>query len=292
MKILIVEDDEASCSYLEIILKKEGYQYKSTDNGKDALEIFNDYQPDLVLSDINMAQMNGIELLQAIKKIKSDTIVIMLTAYNSESYVIECMKLGANNYLKKPIPKKDILSLVRKYDTVISTKKSELKVVDYINKNKFSLKFKTDINSIHAIVNYLVAETDGFFSEETSLDIKLGLGELLLNAVEHGNLGISFSEKNEAVQNDCLQELYEERMNNKFYSEREVEVNFEIKDNAGEWIIKDQGDGFNPDTVPSPISEDGILRLHGRGIFICRFQFDELEYLEKGNIVRALKMRK
>lgn len=289
MKILVVEDDYASRSYLEIILKKEGYNFKSSDNGKDALEIFKEYLPDVVLSDINMSQMNGIELLGAIKKIKPETIMIMLTAYTSEEYVMQCIRLGANNYLKKPIPKHSILSLLRKHNVIISDIKSEKKVSSFLKKNNFKLQFKTDFNRIHAVVNYLVNETENLFSEETKLDLKLGLSELVLNAVEHGNLGITFSEKNEAVQSDSLVELYEERMANPEFANKIVEINFSVFEFGGQWIIKDQGNGFIPESVPSPISEDGVLRLHGRGIFICKFQFDEVEYIGNGNTVRVMK---
>lgn len=289
MKILIVEDDDASRSFLEIILKKGKYSFKSSDNGLAALAIFKEYLPDIVLSDINMSQMNGIELLGEIKKIKPDTIVIMLTAYNSERYVIESMKLGANNYLKKPIPRDFLINLLRKYQTIVELKKTEKKISDFVLKSSFTLRFKTDLEIIHSIVNYLILETENSFSEETKLDIKLGLGELILNSVEHGNLGISFADKNEAIHNDSLNDLYDERFAIPELAERSIEIKYNSYKGAGEWIIRDQGDGFDPELVPSPISSDGVLRLHGRGIFICKFQFDELEYLEKGNVVRVLK---
>lgn len=289
MKILIVEDDEASRNYLEIILKKENCDFRSAVNGKEGLAVFKEYTPDLVLTDISMAQMNGIELLGEIKKIRPETIVIMLTAYNNENYVVACMKLGANNYLKKPIPRIDVITLVRKYLSIVSNWETERKISDFVHKNTLKLRFKTDINIINAVVNYLVKETEELYTEEAQLDLKLGLNELILNAVEHGNLGISFLEKNEAVQNDSLPELYEERLSIEKYANKEVEIEYIQRSDAAEWIIRDQGDGFNPGTVPNPLSDDGVLRLHGRGIFICKFQFDELEYIGKGNIVRVLK---
>lgn len=292
MKVLVVEDDQASRSYLEVILRKENLNFRSADNGKDGLEIFKEYIPDIVLSDINMAQMNGLELLENIKRIKPETIVIMLTAFNSEDYVVEAMKLGANNYLKKPVLKNNLISLLRKYSSVLHSRKSAKKIQGFIKRHNFSLDFKSNIEIIPSIVNYLITEVEGVFPEEVLLDIKLGLGELLLNAVEHGNLDISFIEKSHAVQNDQLQQLYYERLGDPEFYRRKVFIDFSMTPEYSEWVITDEGDGFDPDSIPNPISEDGILRLHGRGIFICKFQFDELEYLENGNKVRARKLIK
>ena len=97
VRVLIVEDDPASTNYLEIILSKEGLEYKTATDGKQGLEVFKSFKPHIVLSDINMPFMSGIELLSEIKRIHPQTIVIMLTAFNSEEYVIESMKFGANN---------------------------------------------------------------------------------------------------------------------------------------------------------------------------------------------------
>lgn len=289
MKVLVVEDDFASRSYLEVILKKEGHDFRSADNGKDGLEIFKEYNPELVLSDINMSQMNGLQLLEQIKRIKPDAIIIMLTAFNSEEYVVEAMKLGANNYLKKPVLKNNLVSLLRKYASIIQSRKSEKKIQGFVKKHSFQIVFKSNVEIIPSIVNYLVSEIEGVFPEEVQLDIKLGIGELLLNAVEHGNLEISFLEKSNAIQNDMLQQLYYERLSDSDLRKRTVTIDFALNEEWCEWTITDEGDGFDPTSIPNPISEDGILRLHGRGIFICKFQFDKLEYLDIGNKVRATK---
>ncbi|MBK8808583.1 MAG: response regulator [Bacteroidales bacterium] len=289
MKVLVVEDDDASREYIEIILKKMGLQFKSSTNGKDALVLFNEYRPEVVLSDINMAEMDGITLLENIKRIQPHTIVVMLTAYNSEEYVVRCMRHGASNYLKKPIPKESITNLLRKYQTILKNYASEKKVSHFVKKNEFTLKIKTDFNLIPSVVNYLVAETDELFSPDVKLDIKLGIGELLMNAMEHGNLGISYIEKNDAISGDTLTELYESLLSDAANADKIVKINFEKFENYCQWTITDEGEGFNPELVPNPISDNGVMQLHGRGIFICKFQFDKLEYIGKGNIVKVTK---
>jgi len=289
MKVLLVEDDESSLCYLEVALKKEGIEYRTANDGKIGYEVFKEFQPDFILSDINMAEMTGIELLEKVKVHRPETIVVMLTAFNSEQYVVDAMKLGANNYLKKPILKDTFLAFLRKYDNIIQMQYFDKKITSYQKCHEFDLVFNTEFENIPSIVNLLVSETDGILSPEKQLDIRLGLSELLLNAVEHGNLGISFYEKSDAVNNDTLGQLYKERLAISEYAKRLVSVSYSYKNNICEWIITDQGQGFDFKSIPDPSSEEGLMCLHGRGIFICRFQFDEMEYIGCGNQVRVVK---
>ncbi|MFQ3579154.1 MAG: response regulator [Bacteroidales bacterium] len=289
MKVLLVEDDPASMAFLEILVQKEGYHIEKADNGKIALELFESFKPDIILSDINMAQMNGLELLEKIRGQKSDIIFILLTAYTSEEFVIKAIKHGANNYLKKPLSKDTIIGLLRKYKTLIEHQRNEKKLSNFVKKYNFTLQMVTEINLIPEIVNYLVQETGDIFTPDKKLDIKLGLNELIINAVEHGNLEISYTDKSSALLNNSLETLYESRMNNLSLAQRTVEIKYSLSKEYCEWIITDQGKGFSPSAIPSPLTEDGIMKLHGRGIFISKYHFDEMEYLGCGNQVRVRK---
>jgi len=289
MKVLLVEDELSSLFYLEQALKQEGIEYRTATDGRIGFDVFKEFQPNFVLSDINMSEMSGIELLEKVKAIKPETIVVMLTSYNSEQYVVDAMKLGANNYLKKPILKDTFLAFLRKYQNIIEMSDLDRKVSSFQLNHNFSLLFPTNFDIIPSIVNLLVSETDGVLSNEKQLDIRLGLSELLLNSVEHGNLGISFFEKSDAILNDTLTFLYNERLAIPELNQRMVEVRFSYKNDQCEWLISDQGKGFDFKAIPDPSSEEGLLRLHGRGIFICKFQFDDMEYLGCGNQVRVIK---
>ena len=91
MKILIVEDDQSSRIYLENLLELNGYKFRSAVNGIEGLNYFEEYDPDIVISDIQMPIMDGLELLEAIRDKKSNTIVIITTAYGNENYAIQAL---------------------------------------------------------------------------------------------------------------------------------------------------------------------------------------------------------
>jgi two-component system response regulator PilR (NtrC family) len=100
--ILVVDDDKSLREFLEIFLAKEGYRVVCAPQGKIALELIKTDRPDVVISDVRMPDMNGLELLSAIKKEWPDVPVIMITAFASLDSAVEAMKEGAWDYLTKP----------------------------------------------------------------------------------------------------------------------------------------------------------------------------------------------
>ena len=117
--IVVVDDDNNLRNMLEIVLKKEGYDVISFGNGYEFLKQLKRIKPVLVISDIKMPDINGIDLLKHIKDIKYDLPVIMITAYKSTSDAVEAMKLGAEDYIIKPF---DIDELLKRVKKTIETK--------------------------------------------------------------------------------------------------------------------------------------------------------------------------
>lgn len=100
--ILVVDDEKEICTVLSDNLYQEGYRVFTAYNGKKALELVKKEKPDLVLLDIRMPEMDGIEVLRRIKKMKKEIVVIILTAYGTLETARKAMKLGAYDYITKP----------------------------------------------------------------------------------------------------------------------------------------------------------------------------------------------
>ncbi len=289
MKILIAEDDHASRLFLESLLESNNYDFRSAENGIEGLNIFEEYKPDIVLTDIKMPIMDGLELLEAIRDKNSDAIVVIITAFGSENYAIQALHLGANNYLKKPVSAQELLRLLKKYKAIISGKYSPETLPGKLIDRTFSLEFQTEFSKIPKIVDKIMIESALDIDDSEKVNIELGLVELITNAVEHGNLGISYIEKQDALNKGNLNELFEQKMQDKTYKDRKIKVDFFADNEKYQWTITDEGKGFNWKSVPDPTDQEHILELNGRGIFISKFLFDKLEYTGKGNIVTATK---
>ena len=151
--------------------------------------------------------------------------------------------------------------------------------------------FKTQAGAPTLIVERLMNELGDLFDDGEKVNIEIGLLELVTNAIEHGNLGITYDEKTEALLNDSLDELYAKRLADKSLSSKSVCVTYDFSESECSWTIKDEGNGFLRSSIPDPTEGDLENKLSGRGIYISGFLFDKVEYLGKGNVCKATKKR-
>jgi len=113
-KILIVDDEVGMREYLLVALEREGYSIDSAGDGMEALDKFKKGRYDLVLEDLRMPKMDGIELLRRMKEIRSGVPVIVMTAFSAWDNAVEAMRLGAFDYLKKPFDNYEIKAVIRR----------------------------------------------------------------------------------------------------------------------------------------------------------------------------------
>ncbi len=112
--ILVADDESSVQSLLCSVLQKEGYNVVTVDNGREALKAFHKYTPDLILLDIRMPELDGIETFKAIRQENQDILVIMVTAYGTIETAVQAMKMGAFDYLVKPFNIEEIKVVIKK----------------------------------------------------------------------------------------------------------------------------------------------------------------------------------
>lgn len=125
-KILIVDDEKSMREFLDILFSDEGYKVELAENGKHALEKLSACRYDLVITDMQMPQMGGLELLKKIKDIYSSTEVMVMTAYASTESAVEAMKCGACDYITKPFKIDEIEIVVNKIFQTVALKNENL----------------------------------------------------------------------------------------------------------------------------------------------------------------------
>ena len=157
-KVLIVDDEELIRETLQRILKKEGYYIDVAVNGNEAIQKFNDNNFDLVLLDINLPDIDGLEVLKSLKEVTSDILVIMITGYASVENAVKAMKYGAYDYVEKPL-KKSTIKLIVKLALETQVLKKEVKFlqetgsieseqINFIGESKPILNIKKQITQI------------------------------------------------------------------------------------------------------------------------------------------------
>ncbi|ODS32983.1 MAG: sigma 54 response regulator [Candidatus Scalindua rubra] len=112
--ILIADDDESLRRVIEYNLSNKGYRVLLASNGTEALNIFKSEDVDIVVTDIKMEKIDGLELLEKVKRFKSNALVIMITAYGSIETAVRAMKLGAYDYITKPFDRDELQIMIKK----------------------------------------------------------------------------------------------------------------------------------------------------------------------------------
>ncbi len=110
--ILVVDDERSMCELLKDALIGDGYNILTTENPYKAIEIVKEKDINIVLLDLVMPQMDGIDVLKEVKKSKPDTVVIIMTAYGTIDTAVEAMKFGAYDYITKPFKMSKIKTII------------------------------------------------------------------------------------------------------------------------------------------------------------------------------------
>ncbi|MDH4321610.1 MAG: response regulator [Desulfobulbaceae bacterium] len=117
LKILIAEDEDVTCQLYQIAFREEKYEIRLVKNGEDALTAYKSWQPDIIILDIMMPEMNGYRTLETLRITLKDktTSVIMATAVSDKKEIIACAKLGIQGYIVKPFQTKTLAETVVGY---------------------------------------------------------------------------------------------------------------------------------------------------------------------------------
>ena len=177
-KILIVDDDKNICDLLRMYLEKEGYAVVMEHNGIDAVNTFNTENPDLVLLDIMLPQLDGWQVCREIRKV-SEKPIIMVTAKDETFDKVLGLELGADDYVTKPFDTKEIVARIKAVlRRTSATKGSDMKEVRYdklvINLSNYDMK--VDGVSVDTppkeleLIYYLASNPDRVFTRDQLLD--------------------------------------------------------------------------------------------------------------------------
>lgn len=178
MRVLVVDDDPTALKGLSRILKGEGYSVETVDSGKEALQKAEEDNFDIVLSDIRMPEIDGMELLKKLRKISPETAVVMITAYGSIQNAVDAMRDGAKDYITKPVNPEDLITTMRRVANELKFLKSEEKTLKEamkehaIGTEEYDLLIKAVANPVRrAVMGFLKERPLSFTSLTEELNI-------------------------------------------------------------------------------------------------------------------------
>lgn len=285
--ILVVDDSPFNIRVMVNILKDDYHVIVAT-SGPEAIEIVSSQSINLILLDVVMPGMDGFEVCKRIKdnEISKEIPIVFITSETSEEEISRGLNLGACYYLTKPIQKKI-------FRAVISSALAD--VAEFV-KLKEKLKGSATVSTLCLDGTFIFRTLDDAFALAVFLAnacphperVGIGLRELFMNAIEHGNLGITYEEKSSLCENNQFILEIERRLILKEYLSKNVTVRFQRLREEIIFHIVDQGMGF--DWKPYlEFDPNRAFDVHGRGIALAtKTCFDRVEYQGRGNEVIAV----
>jgi DNA-binding response OmpR family regulator/anti-sigma regulatory factor (Ser/Thr protein kinase) len=288
-RILVVDDEPMNLEIIGDVLDDPSYLVSNAANGEIAWQamLAAESPPQLLVLDRMMPVMDGIELLKRIKAEPrfAGIPVIMQSAASSSSDIAEGVAAGAWYYLPKPYAPRDLLTIVRAAleevaereaaNLVVRNRRSVLDLLDVAEFEFHTLKEAADLA-------YSLA---GLCPDPVSAAI--GLSELMVNAVEHGNLRIGYAEKSEMRRNEVWEQEVEVRLSDPVLGARRARVVFRRMPEQLTFTISDEGEGFDWRSYLE-FAPERAFDPNGRGIAMARLaSFASLDYRDRGNIVVA-----
>lgn len=290
-RVLIVEDAAVDRALaLAVLGSEEDLEVETVSSGKEALESIGSDMPDVVVTDLIMPEMTGLDLLEEVKQRFPLLPVIVMTSKGSEEIAVSALQLGAASY----VPKSTLASTLA--DTIESVLSSSVKrhgrasLMKVMVESHSSFVLENDRQLFRPLITYLqdTMSEFGLFDDMQRTRIGVAIEEALNNAAEHGNLELDSALRETDFKGYI--EMMQKRCEEDEYRDRRVYVEARFSPSEVVFDIRDDGAGFDPQALPDPLATSADS-ISGRGLTLMRMFMDEVEFNDAGNQVRMTKRR-
>jgi len=291
MTTVLVVDDSMTDRRLAggLLTKLPGWEVRYACDGKDALEQIELHLPDLVVTDLNMPEINGLELVKVIRAQYPLVPVILMTAQGSEQIAVDALRTGAASYVPKQRLAGDLAETAEQVISASHADRAHTRLMRRLRHQEVQFELENDQELITSLVHYLQDGARGMNVCDDNERVRIGvaLQEALINACFHGNLEVS--SKLREVDHRAYYDLARERMKLSPYGDRRMHISARFTPKEAVYVIRDEGQGFDPTQLPDPRDPQNLEKPSGRGLLLMQTFMDEVKYNPAGNQVTLVK---
>jgi CheY-like chemotaxis protein/anti-sigma regulatory factor (Ser/Thr protein kinase) len=260
-------------------------------NGLEALTILPHIRPNLVVTDLLMPDLNGLELVRRMRSSYPSIPVVLMTAQGSEEVAAEALREGAASYVPKRYVSRDLGAAV---ETVLRHSQPNPGQLVYTHMKAAAYHFvlPSDLSAIFPLVDFLQGHLRrmGICDLMDEVRVGMALREALVNAVIHGNFEIPSDLRDNDAEGYQLR--LSERRNQAPYKDRQVHVTTNESPKQVTYKVRDEGPGFNTSALPAPTDTENMRKATGRGLILIRTFLDDVKFNDAGNEITMVKRKK
>lgn len=288
--VLVVDDSPVDRRLAAGLLSRAGgWAVEQAVDGEDALRQVEAAPPDLVVTDMTMPRKNGLELVAAMRAGFRHIPVILMTAQGSEEIAVEALQLGAASYVPKRKLAMDLVETAQHVVGAAQNMKAQARLGERLEHVDCQFILGTDVSELLQLPNVLqqIARAAGVCDDGDNVRLCVALEEALLNALFHGSLELPIE-----LRARDLQEFYrlaDERRTTQPYADRKIYVTARFVRNEAQFVIRDEGPGFDVARITNPADPANFDRPTGRGLMLIHTFMNEVRHNERGNEITLLK---
>jgi CheY-like chemotaxis protein len=290
--ILVVDDSTVDRLVVRRLLEKHGaWSVEQAADGGEALEAVARSAPGLILTDLQMPRVGGLELVEQVRERFPRVPVVLMTGHGSEEIAIAALKAGAASYVPKRNLAADLIPTVEQVLAASQTDDRRTRVLAALRGRVSRYTLESDPALVSPLVQVFREElvAIGLCDATGATRAGIALEEALLNAVYHGNLGVSSDLK--LIGDGSFERVAAARRLEAPYRDRRVHVTAELTPVEGSFVVADEGPGFDVSQLPDPTDPANLEKPSGRGILFMRTFMDDVRYNPTGNCVTLVKRR-
>jgi CheY-like chemotaxis protein/anti-sigma regulatory factor (Ser/Thr protein kinase) len=289
--VLVVDDNAIDRRLAARLVEKVGMTACFAENGQEALDVIERQRPGIVLTDMIMPIMDGLELVQRIKRDYPTLPVILMTAHGSEEIAVRALQIGAASYVPKQSLVRSLANTIRDVLAVAGENREKQRALAFLSKAHLDFVLGVQQGSHEPVVWYLQEQLRqwGLCSDADLVRVGTALHEAFVNAIEHGNLQLDSDLRNDP--DGAYQLLGDQRRQTPPYCQRNVFVKVCLTKEAATITLRDEGPGFDRSSVPDPTDPERIGMISGRGLLLIQTFMDEVHFNERGNEITLIKRR-
>jgi CheY-like chemotaxis protein len=290
MTTVLVVDDTAVDRRLAggLLERSANLQVCYAENGKEALEVIEFRLPDLVVTDLQMPEVDGLELVTVISEKYPEMPVVLMTAHGSESVAAQALANGAASFVPKAELANSLVQTVMHVLVIAETDSRYKKLVACTTKTDFEFELPNDPTLIEPLIDMVkqVAVSQGFASQNNRVQMAMALEHAVQNAMLRGNLELTHDEMPVLDVPRVRKRAAEES-----FAGRKVYFRSLVTHEQAEFTVRDDGGGYDHASLPEVSDPDSFRDGAGRGMVLVKSFMDEVRFNESGNEITMVKRR-